>query len=385
MFKFVIVLLGLALLSEASLVRVALDKPNQTRKLENVKAHKIVLKTKYNHKDASHYASRVATEELENYLDDSYYGTISIGTPAQDFLVLFDTGSSNLWVPSSTCDSTDTACQNHNQYNSADSSTYVANGESFSIQYGSGSLTGFLVEDTVTVAGMEISGQVFAAATSQPGTTFVDAPFDGILGLGYQAIAVDDVVPPFYNMVSQGLVDTGVFAFYLTRAGTSTSGGELVFGGIDSAHYTGDITYVDVSQQGYWQFNMDSAVVNGVTVCSSCQAIADSGTSLIAVPDSVYESVQEAIGATSNDEGDYFVDCSSIDSLPTISFVIGGTTFTLDGSDYTYEVVSDDTTYCLSAFEDAGTDFWILGDVFMGKYYSIFDLTNNRVGFATAA
>ncbi|XP_065356769.1 lysosomal aspartic protease-like [Calliphora vicina] len=376
MLKFVVTLLSLALLSEAAIV-VPLHKVKEPKSKAN-ELYK--LKSKYN--DLIKIQPRDGVQEsLMNYVDDSYYGKITIGTPAQEFLVLFDTGSSNLWVPVAPCASGDSACENHNTYDPSASSTYVQNGETFSIAYGSGSLSGYLVEDTVTVEGLAITNQVFAAATNEPGTTFTYSPFDGILGMGYQAISQDNVVPPFYNMYSQGLVDTNLFSFYLTREGTSNDGGVLVLGGVDDSHYTGDITYVPVSTEGYWQFQMNSAEVNGVNVCDNCQAIADTGTSLIAVPNSQYENIQAAIGATFNyDYYTYTVDCSTVDSLPALTLNIGGTTFTIEASDY----ILQSEGVCSSAFENIGMDMWILGDIFIGKYYSIFDLANNRVGFATA-
>ncbi|XP_017060632.1 lysosomal aspartic protease-like [Drosophila ficusphila] len=371
MFKIAAAVVLLVALASAELHRVPiLREENFVKTRQNVLAEKAYLRTKYQLPSL-----RLNEEELSNTLNLEYYAGITIGTPAQSFKVLFDTGSSNLWVPSNTCKST--ACTTHNQYDSSASSTYVANGESFSIQYGSGSLSGYLSTDTVDVNGLKITGQTFAESTSEPGTNFNDANFDGILGMGYEALAVDGVAPPFYNMVSQGLVDSSVFSFYLARAGTSSQGGELIFGGSDSSLYSGSLTYVPISEQAYWQFAVASASVDGNSLCSNCQAIADTGTSLIVAPYDAYNTLSEIL----NVDEDGYVDCSSVSSLPVVTFNIGGTDFTLEPSAYIIE--SDG--YCLSGFEYSGTDFWILGDIFIGQYYTEFDLGNNRIGFAPVA
>lgn len=367
MFKFVPILCLLVLVS-GDLVRVPIKRAEKsTTRLQRL-ANKL-HPNRFN---------RNGQLDLNNYQDSEYYGEITIGTPAKTFKVLFDTGSSNLWIPSSECESTDVACQTHTQYNHEDSTTYVANGESFAIQYGTGSLTGFLSEDTINVAGMQVSGQTFAEAQSQPGSTFVDAQFDGILGLGFQQIAVDNVVPVFYNMISQGLVDEPVFSFYLNRNQAGEIGGELIFGGSDPTKYTGDFTYVPVTQEGYWQFTMDSAEIEGISLCDSCVAIADTGTTLIAAPAEAVEYINEIIGA--DEYGN--VDCSSVSSLPPVNIVLGGTTFTLEGTDYIQTETVQGSEYCYSGFET--NSFWILGDVFIGKFYTEFDYGNKRVGFAEA-
>ncbi|KFP83001.1 Cathepsin E, partial [Acanthisitta chloris] len=328
------------------------------------------------------------SEPLINYLDMEYFGQISIGTPPQNFTVVFDTGSSNLWVPSVYCVSK--ACAGHAKFQPAQSSTYQPIGTPFSIQYGTGSLTGVIGSDQVVIEGITVSNQQFAESVSEPGKAFVDAGFDGILGLAYPSLAVDGVTPVFDNMMAQNLVELPVFSVYMSTNPESSLGGELLFGGFDTSHFTGTLNWVPVTQQGYWQIQVDNIQLGGtVAFCTNgCQAIVDTGTSLITGPTKDIKKLQNYIGAVSVD-GEDVVECSNLSEMPDLTFTINGLPYTLNAQAYTLMEYADGMAFCLSGFQ--GNDIppptgplWILGDVFIRQFYSVFDRGNNRVGLAPA-
>eukprot|EP00055_Hartaetosiga_balthica_P008148 m.29334 g.29334 ORF g.29334 m.29334 type:complete len:381 (+) comp6142_c0_seq1:82-1224(+) len=370
-----LLLVALVVIGASATTTIPINKMQRTR--DSLRNEGLIVMHRYGALNASNVP-------LSNYEDAQYYGPISIGTPAQFFKVVFDTGSSNLWVPGLSCKSL--ACDVHKKYDSSKSSTYTKNGTFFSIQYGSGALTGFLDIDKVCAGDACVAQQTFAESTVEPGLAFVAGKFDGILGMGWTEISVDQVVPFWYNLVKEGTVDKNMYSFWLDRNAQDRTGGELTLGGYDATKISGPITWVPLTKDGYWQFEMSSLSIEGDSYCSNCQAIADTGTSLIAGPVDAVKQIQKKIGATPIAEGEYMVDCSKIPSMPNVDIVLAGTKFTLTPQQYVLQVTAAGETECISGF--MGMDvpppmgpLWILGDVFIGAYTTVFNMGGNNVGF----
>ncbi|KAJ8016136.1 hypothetical protein DPEC_G00004050 [Dallia pectoralis] len=330
------------------------------------------------------------TTPLTNYLDTQYYGEISIGSPAQMFNVVFDTGSANLWVPSSHCSPLYTACFTHNRYDAAISRTHIRNGTGFSIQYASGNVRGFLSEDVVVVGGIPVV-QVFAEATALPAIPFIFAKFDGVLGMGYPNTAIDGITPVFDRIMSQHILKEEVFSVYYSKDQTHQPGGELVLGGTDPNYYTGSFNYIGISQAGKWEVNMKGVSVGAEKLfCrDGCKAVIDTGSSYITGPASSVSVLIKTIGATELAEGGFTVNCDLVKSLPSVTFHLGGHGYVLTVEDYILWQSQFGEDICSVTFR--GLDVppptgpvWILGANFIARYYTEFDRHNNRIGFATA-
>jgi len=309
----------------------------------------------------------------------SYLGSVSIGTPPKNFLVVYDTGSSVLWVPSQSCHYNASACTTKDLYNHGASSSYVANGNPLTIYYGTGSMSGVLSYDTVTVGGIAIPSQIFGEA-NYLAPFFTNQPFDGILGLAFSSL-YPSITPVFDNMINLGLVSSSVFSVYLdNNPGDKNS--VLILGGVDSRYFTPPIQYLPLVKNGnnyaYYSVLFYGITINGVeqTGCSvnaPCTGIIDTGSSDIFIPS------QAALQNIVNTINFKQTTCVNLAALPTLEIAFQGATLAVPSSAYVAVVAAGQ---CELAIGSTASTFWIFGDAFIRNFYTVFDRQNEQVGFA---
>jgi len=211
----------------------------------------------------------------------------------------------------------------------------------------------------------------------------------GLLGLAYRGLSTEHVLPPFFVLWDKGYLEQFLFSWYLQEA--YNSDGELLLGGIDSSHYTGEIYYTPIVEREWYVIELSGGVIcKGTSYISASRAIIDSGTSYLVGPTDDVDRIASSLGAKLNDQGSYyFAKCP--ESLPHITFVVGNTTNSkqLEVTSPSFLLNYNGTCYLAMSGADFydfnGVDLlWIMGDVFMRDWYSIFDVGNRQMGFAQA-
>ncbi|KAG8948172.1 hypothetical protein FRC04_009971 [Tulasnella sp. 424] len=325
-------------------------------------------------------------DPLTDFLDKLYYGPLSVGTPAQSTTVDFDTGSSDLWLPLSSCSSCSGPTFEHKS-----STTFNSSSAPFSLQYFDNSTAiGKIATDQVTVAGLTVPKQGFGAVTEVTGM-FLGRPHAGLLGLGFPANAGSGATPFFINLAESGSLASNVFSFYMARNGGS--GSELCIGCVNSAKYTGSIQYYNLDpsatngEQKHWNIPSDGFSYNGGPSTGSLTAVIDSGTSAIIIPaaaaKALYATIPGAKAAPSLGPGLYTYPCNS--NLGPITLSFNGDKYAINPVDFNLGHVSSGSSTCLAGIVAGDIEgIAIIGDEFMKNWYSVFDYDNRAVGFAKA-
>ncbi|CAD8061543.1 unnamed protein product [Paramecium sonneborni] len=336
---------------------------------------------------------------MHNYKNIQYTVDIAIGNPKNIFKVVLDTGSANLWINSKRCQ--EEGCLRHKQYNYQENESFVPLNQELNVEFGSGNLKGIVNSDTIFFEDIVLPNQTLAEIQSENGLIFKNLDFDGILGLAYPKMAPKDFNPVFDNMMESKILKRNQFAFYLAKDANDISHSEFTLGGYNPSHVDGDVHYHNVIDKYYWMIRADNILVDNqdIGLCNpSCKLIVDTGSSIMSAPFDHLGTLLRQLNVRSH--------CHEINTLPTITFQIDQNDYTLEPQEYvkpTYydgnqlNELNDDEDLqtfiqlnhsdCIAAFipldiQSPQGPAWILGDIFLRKYYSIFDRDNDKVGFA---
>ncbi|KAI7853131.1 aspartic peptidase domain-containing protein [Circinella umbellata] len=354
-------------------------------------------------------------------VDVEYVGLLQIGTPPQSFNVDFDTGSSDIWVPSQRCQ----RCGDHPFFSESNSSTFTLAPENnttssspttspmnsmegnnanttlnnrtdtWTLQYGDGSaVQGTKGYDDLTVGNLTAKHQLFGLADKVSAQFATDPELDGIFGLGFSKLSLMGSKRSFVeNLKYQGVIKNAVVSFHL---GQSDHGGQMLIGATDPSLYQGNFTYLNVTNDRYWEVPFNGIKIGNRTIMSGVGTIIDTGTTLIVVPPSMSHAIHMAIpGAEYNKSFGWQVPCEQTRQQNNHS----KTTTTLQNNDVIFRLGDHEfpvpqrdlireksnpgnKTLCYSGIADAPIPMVIMGDTFLRNYYSVFDYDNKRVGFA---
>mmetsp|Transcript_8163 Transcript_8163/g.17788 ORF Transcript_8163/g.17788 Transcript_8163/m.17788 type:complete len:398 (+) Transcript_8163:165-1358(+) len=320
-----------------------------------------------------------------------YFGEISIGSPAQKFVVVFDTGSGNLLIPSKQCN--DAACLAHKRYdvNASKTAVEIAFADSpdkavdkggdrdvVTITFGTGEMSGVFIKDTVCIGGLCTKAN-FVAATEESDEPFSLVPFDGIFGLALPQMSEGPRFNVFDCMVRDKTLKTNLYAFFF--GATDDEESEITFGEWRPNRMASPLFWVPVSNPGYWQVEMTDITIKNKkqNLCEAkhCQVAVDTGTSLMAGPTEVVNALIDRLAVSS--------DCTNFDTLPDMGFLVGDHILNLKPEEYV-DRGEDGCSLALMTLDipPPKGPLFIFGDPFLRKYYTVYDRENLKVGFALA-
>mmetsp|Transcript_36143 Transcript_36143/g.65545 ORF Transcript_36143/g.65545 Transcript_36143/m.65545 type:complete len:457 (-) Transcript_36143:156-1526(-) len=359
----------------------------------------------------------------------AYFGTIYVGLPKpQRFTVVFDTGSGHFIVPSKKCQVP--ACQNHQAYdrNLSASATdidhdgneveYDSDRDEVAISYGTGEVVGEFSRETVCMQnheGAEVS-EVMARysdcvqvrviqATQMSEEPFQQFDFDGVLGLGLEALALEPEFSFYGQLTRMNSNLSPLFGVFIAKSDSTAS--EISFGGHDPRRVSSELAWAPVAhpEHGHWQLAVHSIRVGNQTIelCEQggCTAVADTGTSLLGVPKAQVQTMHWLLAREVEDQDVIkrgHVDCRE-NPGPDIIFDLGdGLELTLGPEEYSRpaglrvitNATGEEQLVCRAALlpveeiPSLGSKVWILGEPVLRKYYTAYDWKNKRVGFAPA-
>ncbi|KJA26203.1 hypothetical protein HYPSUDRAFT_36452 [Hypholoma sublateritium FD-334 SS-4] len=354
-------------------------------------------------------ASSASIPTVDQDVDSSYFASVTVGTPPQNLGVILDTGSSDLWFAGTSCrgcsgqipvfDPSASSSFQGGTTGTSNAPGSTALGSPIEIQYGSGTVSGSIAEDTVTMGGFTVQNQKIVNVDNIDGNILVADPqgASGLMGLAFTSLAQTEATPFWLALANSNQFSSPEIAFWLARStnpeAQDVAGGVFTLGGTNSSLFTGDIEFLNIPTNPlqFWALPLTTVQVNGATVkiqSANMPAAIDTGTSLIAGPTEDVAAIWAAVpgsGPSPSNQGFFNFPCSTPVSV-SISF--GGKTWPISELDIVFTTEPEDNSKCIGSIfgvtipPNSGTPSWIFGDTFLKNVYSVFRSNPPSVGFA---
>lgn len=365
-------------------------------------------------RDVSHLHRRAKSAEVT--IDNAqilYFINVTVGTPPQPFSLQLDTGSSDIWIPSTrsdVCTASREYCQ-LGAFDSSNSRTFIdVLRNAFQIQYVDGTqIQGDYIADALTM------GDSINLQNVTMGLATMASRDLGIMGIGYSAgesIAATNPNAIYENVIDQlviqGVINSRAYSLYLNDQTADT--GNILFGGVDTNKYNGDLIALPV------QPDSDTGALTSFTVAFTglsvmdasgnsqltrsniaVPVVLDSGSTATYFPDDLANAILQGVGVTSDDIIGNVVPCSVANEQATFIFAFGGDggprinvslsqfvnplPTSPSGAKLTF---NDGTEACGFGIYAAGQNPIIFGDTFLRSAYVVYDLEKNEIGLAQA-
>ncbi|KAL7782899.1 acid protease [Trichoderma afarasin] len=315
---------------------------------------------------------------------------IEVGTPGQLVSVLFDTGSSELWVnPNCTKASNPSLCQQLGHFDSAKSSTFNDTGIKHVIGYGSGYVNMTYAYEAVKIGSAKLRNQLFGAAFDSKPENY------GIFGAGPDLRGWDDPYPTVINtLAQQGF--TSSRAYSLDLQSIESQRGSVIFGGIDTGKFSGHLEKRPVipaeqSPDGatrFWIY-LDGITVNtenGTEVTAFDKVdgqpvLLDSGATLSSLPGPIVNELLKGFPSAQARGPLYQVDCPVPGSNGSVNFKFGNAIIKVQLADFILQV--DESSCALGVQQN--DEMPVLGDTFLRAAYVVYDWDNRNIHLANSA
>ncbi|KAI0077150.1 aspartic peptidase A1 [Panus rudis PR-1116 ss-1] len=304
--------------------------------------------------------------------------------------LILDTGSSNTWVGAGKAFVT--------------TSTSVQTKDNVAVQYETGAFSGREFTDTVSLGdGLTVHDQSIGVASRSTGFDGVD----GILGLGPADLTqgtlspdVNSIIPTFTdNLFSQGVIQSNqVSVAFAPADGLSSTNGEVIFGGIDTSKFTGELLFTPLTTispaSEFWGIEQAVRYGSSTTIMPKLPGVIDTGSTLTLFATEAFQRYQSATGAVLDaNTGLLRVTLSQFANMQSLFITIGGFPFEFTPNaqiwprnlntaiggqtNFIYLIIGD-----LGTHEGEGLDF-IDSLTFLERFFAVFDTTNRRIGLAT--